>query len=384
VFLWTAIGVLTAGALAAVLWPLVRPRPAGADAADLDRAVYLAQLEEVERERRDGRIGAAEAEAARAEVARRLLASGRGSRPSGAEHPGRRRLAAALALVAVPAVALPLYLSLGNPLLPAQPLAARLEAPDAGNDIRTLVARAEEYLAENPNDGRGWDVLAPISFRLGRPADAASAWGQAIRLLGSTEPRETGLGEALIAANDGVVSAAARAAFERALAADASAVRPRYYLGLAREQEGDRAGAAETWRAMLAGAPADAPWRGFVETAIARVEGGPTPIPQPAAGAADAPGPSGAEVAAAAGMSEADRQAMIERMVSGLAGRLEAAPDDPEGWLRLIRAYAVLGRQDEAEGAVARALQGVASEEGRGRIRQLAADLGIAAQGTVR
>lgn len=60
-------------------------------------------------------------------------------------------------------------------------------------------------------------------------------------------------------------------------------------------------------------------------------------------------GPSAAEMEAAAAMSDEDRSAMIEGMVSGLASRLRESPDDPEGWTRLLRARKVLGQEAEAQ-----------------------------------
>jgi cytochrome c-type biogenesis protein CcmH len=56
-------------------------------------------------------------------------------------------------------------------------------------------------------------------------------------------------------------------------------------------------------------------------------------------------------------MTEEDRQAAIRSMVEGLAARLEAEPDDPEGWLRLAQARAVLGEPGAAREAYDRALE---------------------------
>jgi cytochrome c-type biogenesis protein CcmH len=64
-------------------------------------------------------------------------------------------------------------------------------------------------------------------------------------------------------------------------------------------------------------------------------------------------------------MAPADRQAMIEGMVAGLAAKLKASPDDPDGWARLVRSYAVLDRKTDAEAALAdarKALNGDATK----------------------
>ena len=40
---------------------------------------------------------------------------------------------------------------------------------------------------------------------------------------------------------------------------------------------------------------------------------------------------------------------MIENMVSSLAARLKANPDNPEGWTRLLRSRKVLGQEAAAQ-----------------------------------
>jgi cytochrome c-type biogenesis protein CcmH len=368
VLFWLIVACLTAIAVFAVLLPLARELPA-AVAAGADAAVYRDQLAELERDLRQGRIAAAEAEAARAEIARRLIAAEAAApQPPATGSPvARRRAAAALALVGVPAVALGLYLSLGAPHLPDRPLAARLDASPSEQSLPELIARIEDHLARQPEDGRGWEVLAPVYMRLERFDDAARAWQNVVRLLGSTAVREAALGEAITAAEGGIVTADARRAFERALAAEPGLPQARFYLALAKEQQGDGAAAVAEWRRLLAEAPEDAPWRNAVEQAVAQVE----------AQAGAGPGPSAEDIAAAGELSRDDRQAMIDGMVARLAERLEREPHDVAGWLQLIRAYSVLGRHEEAVEAAGRALQAVHQEEDRRRIETLVADLGL-------
>jgi cytochrome c-type biogenesis protein CcmH len=370
VLFWILIALLTGAAVLAVLMPLGRAS-AVQDPARQARDVYRDQLGELQRDRAEGRISAEEAEAARAEIARRLIATENEAAPAtGQGSRSARRGTALAALVGIPVLTLVVYLGLGAPNLPGQPLAARLAAPTVPDDIDVLLAKVEEHLAQNPGDGRGWEVIAPVYLRLGRMDEAATAYRNAIRLLGPTAARQTGLGEAILASEEGVVTADARRAFEAATAADPSAPGPRFYLALAAEQEGKPAEAAKTLHALLADAPADAPWRGAVVAALARVEPGAQPT-----------GPNAEQVAAAETMAPADRTAMIETMVSGLAERLKDQPDNVEGWLKLIRSYVVLGRADDAAEAARDALQGVQAPEARSRVEALIADLHLTPQG---
>ena len=95
---------------------------------------------------------------------------------------------------------------------------------------------------------------------------------------------------------------------------------------------------------MLEDAPADAPWIGFVREALARVTGEPVAAAGPSASS---------DMAAAANMTDAQRAEMIRGMVAKLADRLHEDGTDVEGWLRLVRAYVVLGDRDKAKDAAA-------------------------------
>src|SRR5436190_19737093 len=175
---------MTAAAIFAVLWPLGRVRTPQAGGSDL--AVYRDQLDEIARDRSTGLIGEAEAEAARVEVSRRLIGAA-DSHLDDAPATGssfRRRATAVAVLIALPAIAAMLYLKLGSPDLPAQPLAARATMPLQDRTLDTLVAQVEDHLAKNPDDGRGWEVVAPVYMRLGRFDDAVKARRNALRLNG--------------------------------------------------------------------------------------------------------------------------------------------------------------------------------------------------------
>ena len=350
--LWFVFALMTAAAIFAVLLPLGiggREPTGGSEAS-----VYRDQLAEIDRDLAAGLIAPAEADAARVEIGRRLLADAEQvGKPPPRRNARHRRAAAVLALVGLPLVALAIYLPLGSPRLGDFPLSARARSPDAGQPLENLVAQVEQHLEKNPGDGRGWTVLAPVLAQLGRYDDAVRAYRNSITYNGESAERRADLGEAMTAAAGGVVTAEAKQEFERALARDAGEVKASYFLGLAAEQDGRNADAAAIWRAMLAKGPADAPWRPLVEAALTRV------------GAPRAPALSDSTIAAAKDMSETDRTAMIRSMVERLATRLKQNGDDVDGWLRLVRAYLVMGDREKAKDALIDARQAVANDAER-------------------
>jgi cytochrome c-type biogenesis protein CcmH len=370
--LWLAFALMTAAAIFAVLWPLSRRTEARGGS---DIAVYKDQLDEIARDRAAGLIGEAEAEAAKVEVSRRLIAAAdaaEAEQATGQAPLWRRRAMALVALVLLPLGATAFYLSLGSPQLPGEPLAARMQQQANQNrSIASMVSQVEAHLERNPGDARGYEVLAPVYLRLGRFADAVNARRKVIALAGETAERQSDLGEALAAASNGIVTEEAKHAFEAAVKLDGNELKARFFLGLAAEQDGDRTKAASIWRGMLEGAPADAPWQPMVREALARVGGTP---PTTAA----APGPSAADVNAAAGMNEKDRNEMVRGMVARLADRLKEHGDDLDGWQRLLRAYIVLGERDKALAAAGEAKRAFASDPDKlKRIQDTIKEMGL-------
>jgi cytochrome c-type biogenesis protein CcmH len=350
--LWLVFALMTAAAIFAVLWPLSRH---GEARGGTEVAVYRDQLDEIDRDRAAGLIGEAEAAAARIEVSRRLIAAAEMPKldvtTSAAASLWRRRATAVAGLLLLPIGATALYLMLGSPQLPGEPLAARLEDAHPKGSIAAMISQVEAHLERDPNDARGYEVLAPIYLRLGRFDAAVAARRKLLALKGDSADREADLGEALTAAANGIVTDEAKAAFERAANRDPNEAKSQFFLGLAAEQDGNKDKAAAIWKAMIANAPAGAPWIETVKAAIVRVGGAP-----PAA----APGPNAAQVAAASQMSEQDRTQMIRGMVARLADKLKQDGNDVEGWQRLLRAYVVLGDRDKALAAAADAKRALA------------------------
>jgi cytochrome c-type biogenesis protein CcmH len=369
--LWMIFAVMTAAGLTAVLWPLMRP-PAGTVAgATHDVEVYRDQLKEIDRDLARGVLNAGDAESARREVSRRLLAADAAASGGGARSPKPssghvRRMAAIATIVAIPAIGLSVYLFSGSPGLEDRPLAQRFAGPVESRSMPELVARVEAHLRDNPDDAKGWRVLAPVYMRLGRFADAADGFRQVLRIEGRVAEILVDYGEALAMGEGGLVTADARTVFAEAAALSAEVPKAHFYLGIAELQDGRKDEAVAIWRGMLAGAPADAPWRAAVEQQIAQATGE----------AGTAPVLSGDAMAAAGNMAPEERQRMIEGMVQGLAERLAADGGTIDEWLRLARAQSVLGRAGEATATLDRARAVfVGQAEPLARIDELAAGL---------
>lgn len=356
---WIVALAMTLVACLAILLPFLRAGT-GDGQARADLEVYRDQLGEVDRDLGRGLIDAEQAEQARAEIARRILAASRATaiRPRW----GSTSIIRATALgsvVAVPVVALAVYGAIGSPGMPGLPLDARLTADPATSSVEELIARAERHLTDNPDDARGWEVLGPVYLRQGRASEAVRAWQSAIRIAGSTAARDTGLGEALVAEAGGVVTADARAAFERALAADPAQTKAAFFSALALAQDGKLADALARWQAIKAGLDEGSPWHAVLDESIAGSHAR-------LAGGKQAPEKAG---------SEAE---MIEGMVASLDQRLRDNPSDAEGWQRLIRSYMVLQRPDAARDALSRAREGLAADpQARQAVTDFAASVGV-------
>lgn len=360
---WILAAFLTLLASLALLVPLARQYSDAASDVDSDLAVYQDQYRELDRDVERGAINAAEADEARAEIGRRILKVAHKRDRLDANRNGRTgKTIATLAVLAVPLASWGIYAAIGSPHLPAQPLVARLDANPAENTVQELVARAELHLSANPDDGRGWEVIAPIYQRLGNFGEAATAWGNAIRLLGSTATREVAHGEAIASAAGGTITPEARAAFERALVLEPKNFKARFFLAAVLAQEGDEGEAASSLRALLSDIPAGSPWRETIVRAIADLEGH-------AAAESDAKPADDL-------ISDNDQAEMIAEMVAGLDRRLREQPDDAAGWQRLVRSYVVLRKPDAALEALERGMAAL-DGEAAAQLQQFAAGLGV-------
>jgi cytochrome c-type biogenesis protein CcmH len=315
---------------------------------DASLAVHRRQLSEIDDLAERGLLADAELKGARAEAGRRLIAAADRQVAWPAADPKTRPLILGLA-AAAPMVALAAYLLIGAPGAADQPFLKRV-AQWRGAELSALspekvAAVLEQTAKTKPGDPELFRLLALARLQAGDATGASQALRRAVSLAPARADLWLDLGQTFMAESNGDIGADARRAFSEALKRDPDNVIARYHLAKARIADGDVAGGLTDWRALLAALPAGDPRRaGFAEEiaqvqALGRLPPSTAPTGQP-------------EEAAAAGE---DVDGMIRGMVASLAARLDASPDDPDGWIKLVRAYAVLGEAAPRDAALAKA-----------------------------
>ncbi len=329
---WILASIITLVALVALYYAAQGEQVnANMDANQLaSMAHFKAQLKEIENDIAQERLTPAEAEAAKAELAREAMrveqAETDRSAPKATKH------IFALAGLGVFVLSFGIYVMLGNPNLPAQPLAARTPPPTTNMDVDEAVVRVEETLKKNPSDVRGWTVLGPIYMRTGRFADAVNAYRQVLHLAPATPDAETNLAEALMMQSNGVAGPEALQLLQSAAKRDPEHVRSRFYLAGEATRAKDYENAVTLWRDLLALSVGGEAWVEPAQSGLAVAEAGLS---------GDAP----------ATASDPASAEMIAGMVEGLSARLQADGGSIEEWTRLVRSRLVLGDMEKAQAA---------------------------------
>jgi cytochrome c-type biogenesis protein CcmH len=327
---WVVAGVLSAVAAGLILFRAAKAA-AAPEAADPTPILYRRQLSEIDDLAERGLIAEAERKSAHAEAARRLLSAAERPGEAWTSGPSARPALMAAVLIA-PALALGLYLWLGSPGAPDQPYEQRLAQWRRTNlellRPAELAAVLQRIARERPNDAELLRYVGLAEGAAQNPAAAVRALSRAVEIAPERADLWTTLGEAIVF-RDGEVTPPAEAAFRESLKRDPTGISARFHLARARIARGDKQAGLAEWRALLAEMPAGDERRQVLIQAIAEAEAQP-----------EVPSVAGSQMAA------------IRGMVEGLARRLEANPDDPEGWVRLVRAYAVLGETEKRDTAL--------------------------------
>ncbi len=369
--IWFIIALVALAAIAILSWPLLKKPVAAPDRATYDLTVFQDQLKEVDRDVERGVLTEEEAGSARLEIQRRILAVEKA--PTANETPTtdsrwRRVAIIGLLIVAVPALAAGIYLKVGTPNI--QTAEKQGEEAEMNQMLEQLAAR----VAQAPDDIEAATLLARSYAMVGRFTDSVNVFKKVVELDPNAE-NYAGFGEATVFAADGKVGKDGHDAFVRALTIDRGEPRAQFYLGIEQNDLGKPQNAIAIWRELTDGAPAEAQWATMVKEKMAEVATTAnlppmTVVPQHALDfipreevalarvmTAGPMAPRRAPPAAAASTEMTpETKAKVEQMVAGLATRLEASPDDYNGWMMLGRSYVVLKNFDGAKTAYGKAV----------------------------
>ncbi len=436
--LWIILTIMTSAAAVVLSAPFIRrfDRLQAVSSGDIE--VYRDQLKEIEGEQQQGLIDDVQAETARLEIKKRALAAAELERSvAPALSVGERKFAIVCVTGIVVLGSVGLYAATGNPDLPSMrgvgaaqqasapfprdssspaSLAAAMQSVVSENQgqpqsqtslppVEEMIRRLAARLQQNPKDGPGWRTLGWSYLNIGRFAEASEAYAKAIELNPNDVEVRGARIETLVRSADGVVTADARNAIEDTLRIDPRNGLARFFKGLSKEQEGDKASALTDWLEVLRDADPGKSWVPDLKNRISALErdlgtdtavrptapkpaiaGGPLETLRAPAGSPMAPpmapvtekGPSQQDVQAAEAMAPADRSAMIRAMVDRLANRLEKSPRDADGWIKLVQSRVVLGETELAKQALAHGVEAFAGDaQQRDRIIAAAQQLGL-------
>ncbi len=408
---WLAGALIALIIIVAFAVAILRGRDSGLNAAQLDMQIYRDQLAEIDRDLARGTLSPDEAERARTEVSRRLLAADKEARAAHAATRAPRAAnitviaASALLLTAgsyyiytqlganrpgtenYPDMGLAKRIAMADQLRAERPSQQQAEAdlpawpgpgPDVPADYLDLIDKLRAAVAQHPDDLQGNQLLALHEGRLGNYVAARKAMENVLRIKGDSATADdySQYADLLVMAANGYVSPEAEAALQQALKRNPRDPVARYYSGLMYAQIGRPDRAFRLWRGLLEEGPADAPWLTPIRAEIGQLAA--------AAGVNYSPpeaatrGPDAAAVAAAADMSPEQRQAMIEGMVAQLSDRLASEGGSSREWAQLIGALTVLGRTEQAQATLDKARQTFADKpEDLARINAAGANAGL-------
>ncbi len=384
--LWIILTVMCSLAVMLVTVPLVRRYENYRDMASAGTNIFTDQLREVERDRGLGVIGEKEADLAKIEIERRLIAAAKNVTEPRPVSPAWRAVALMSAVGFVVLGSVNIYALRGSPDKTERPspspVAATAQEPTqnaagapAASEVDAMIGKLAKRLEQNPNDADGWRMLGWSYFNTQRYEESAAAYGKAMAIDPTNLDYKAGHAEALVQAAQGMVTPRAQELFAEVLKADPEELRARFYTALAREQAGDFSTALDGWLSLLAEAPADAGWVPDVKNRIADLAK--KTGRDVSAALANAPTP---EAPAAGDLVSSEQQATVEGMIAKLAARLDANPRDRDGWAMMIRSLKVKGDAEGAVAALKKATEIFADDPAaNAQITELARSLGVTA-----
>lgn len=248
--------LIAVAAIARLLPSLLRARgKAPADNPDADRraanlAIFRDQLDELERERAEDSLSAPDFEQAKRELQRRLLEEVRPETDDKSAGTGTSRKTAIALILIVPLAATAFYLRLGNPN-GLDPLQTQPPSRASQQQIDEMLGKLVGKLKQNPDDSKGWIMLARSYKVLGRFAEAADAYGHALAVVDKDAALLADYAEVLSQTNDGKLQGRPAEFLDRALRLDPDEPQALFLAGAAASERLDFAKAADHWDRLL-------------------------------------------------------------------------------------------------------------------------------------
>lgn len=343
--IWFVFAAIATVAATWIALPFLRGRVMEDSGGDATISIYADQIDEVERDRRDGLISDADAKAAVAEIEKRRSSFAR-DLPSGFSVSHRAVGAGVAAMAVVVVAALVGYAKYGAPGVADLPLEARnqemlerrAEAGDMTSKIKLLIQKTEA----EPEGFEHWWTLARSYAAIGDNANSAEAYRRAV-LLDDSPGVLSAYAEAMTLANGNKVPDGAELIFSQVVR-QVNDPRALYYLALARAQRQDFEGAIADWSALAQTFDPNAPWMALVRRDITNMarflkvdvtEYLPTASP--------------AEIAAASGTQHTPQD------LDAIRAQLTNDPMDHSAWIALAQGEVATGNPDAAAAVMAEA-----------------------------
>ncbi len=275
--IWIVFAAMVLLAVLVLLRPLLRAPTAAALRSEYDLMVYKDQLGELARDVERGLLTQDQAEAARTEVQRRMLAAAEGDKGAKTVAAKAGKVAPIVITLLFPLLALMVYLPLGAPELPDRPYAGRTaqiaEMKERSATIQGMVTRLAERLKQDPSDGKGWAMLGRSYRALGQPDEAKDAYRNAITLMPDEIQARIELAIMLLEEAEGdALPDEAIARLEEVVAIAPDQPDALYFTGLSAAMKGEAPRAKARWNRLLMVLPAESPARAQVEKDMARLK----------------------------------------------------------------------------------------------------------------
>ncbi|MDH3986562.1 MAG: c-type cytochrome biogenesis protein CcmI [Gammaproteobacteria bacterium] len=260
---WSLAAVMMMVALLFVLPPLLRQRRTATVSRDeLNTKVIREQFAELEADLAIGKLDRAQYDAARKDIERELLYdldSGESEQPNKPERSGR--WITLLLIPAIPLCAVLLYQIMGSAELidrpqPA-PTAQQSPASPPPGSIEEMTAKLAARLQQQPDDLKGWVMLARSYTIMKRYSEAENAYANALRLGGENVDLLTDYADSMVMADGGVFNDESGALLSRALELDPGNIKGLWLAGHWKNQSGAYTEALDYWQQAAAQLPAD-------------------------------------------------------------------------------------------------------------------------------